>query len=197
MNYLAHIYLSGNDEDVLIGNFIGDAVKGNDFNHYSPGIQAGIRLHRFIDQYTDSHDIVEQSKARLRPNFRKYAGVIVDMYYDHFLAVNWELHCETELTEFSHAIYSQLEGRITELPEKIQFMLPHMKRYNWLTSYASLEGIDRALSGMARRTSFESNMQHAVVALKDDYELFEKEFNDFFPELYRNSMEEIKRLNNP
>ena len=116
------------------------------------------------------------------------------MYYDHFLAVNWSDFSPTPLNHFSDQIYTKLESRISEFPEKTQFMLPYMKHHDWLTSYATLKGINKALTGMSRRTKFESKMEHAAIALKADYQLFEAEFNEFFPLLYHQTGEELKRL---
>jgi len=183
MNFLAHLYLSGNNEELLIGNFIGDSVKGNSFKTYTKEIQRGVVLHRLIDSFTDSHAIVEESKARLRPKYHKYAPVIVDMYYDHFLARNWSDYSKVDLDVYTNFVHDLLQKNIKSLPQRTQYMLPYMISGDWLMGYRELEGIDRALTGMARRTKFESKMELATQDLKADYKLYENEFRLFFPEL--------------
>ena len=105
MNFLAHLYLSGNNKEVILGNFIADAVKGKELNRYKEQVQVGIRLHRAIDTYTDKHPVVEKSKERLRGKYHKYAGVIVDMFYDHFLAANWNEYSNEPLNKFTSNAY--------------------------------------------------------------------------------------------
>jgi acyl carrier protein phosphodiesterase len=182
MNFLAHLYLSGNDPLVRLGNFIGDFVKGRDLaDRYEPAIVKGIKLHRLIDEFTDQHAIVKQSKMRLRPKYRHYAPVIVDIFYDHFLAAGWDNHSEQLLPDFAEDCYKLIEQKATILPEQVNWMLPHMARGNWLVNYAKIEGIHRALSGMARRSKFDSKMDESVVELENHYAEFKTEFEEFFP----------------
>lgn len=184
MNFLAHLYLSGNNTGIRIGNFIGDFVKGRNLHErFEADIAKGIELHRSIDEFTDSHPVVSKSKDRLRPGYRHYAPVIVDMFYDHILARNWNDYHPTLLPDYVEEIYKLMEANRDKLPEPVQYMLPYMMRGNWLLSYATIEGIHRALSGMAQRTSFKSGMDHAVHDLKEHYANFEREFREFFPEL--------------
>ena len=183
MNFLSHLYLSGDSEGLLIGNFIADSVKGNAFNDFSPEIQKGILLHRKIDTYTDSHPIVGESKKRLREKYKKYASVIVDIYYDHFLAANWNDYSSESLEKYTKRIYALVEQNKDLLPTKSQLFAKYMMKYNILHAYAQLDGIERVMQGMAGRTTFESNMEHSVHDLKEHYHLFENEFRLFFPEL--------------
>ena len=194
MNFLAHIFLSGDDEEVMIGNFIADAVKGKDYLGYSDGIIKGVLLHRRIDAFTDSHVVVGQSKQRLRPKYRKYAGVIVDMYYDHFLSKYWENYSEVSLSQFVGNAYEVFQSRIDCLPPRIQLMLPHMIEFDWLTNYAHLEGITGALGGLSRRARYDSRMEYAVSDLKQDYCKYKCEFELFFPELMNFSFQQQKEL---
>ena len=194
MNFLAHIFLSGDDEEVMIGNFIADAVKGKDYLGYSDGIIKGVRLHRRIDAFTDSHVVVGESKRRLRPKYRKYAGVIVDMYYDHFLSKYWENYSEVSLSQFVGNAYEVFQSRIDCLPSRIQLMLPHMIEFDWLTNYAHLEGITGALGGLSRRARYDSGMEYAVSDLKQDYCKYKCEFELFFPELMNFSFQQQKEL---
>lgn len=183
MNYLAHLYLSANRPELAIGNFIADHVKGSMVEKFQGEVLDGIRLHRLIDSFTDSHPVVELSKARLRPGFRKYAPVIVDLYYDHFLARDWEAYHHQPLTVFADETYARLRNHHALLPERTIHMLNYMEPQNWLVQYASLEGLQRALTGLSRRTAFESNMETAHLFLQENYQAFEEEFNTFFPEL--------------
>lgn len=184
MNFLAHLYLSGSDPDVMTGNFIGDFVKGRPhYQHMPEKVVAGIELHRIIDAFTDSHPVVSSSKKRLWPKYRHYSGVIIDIYYDHFLAKNWGDYHHDPLPDYADACYQVLQSRTYTLPEPVYFLLPHIVRGNWLVNYAKLEGIHRALSGMARRTTFVSRMEESVKELEEFYEAFKAEFQLFFPDL--------------
>ena len=183
MNYLAHLFLSGDDEDLMVGNFIADAIKGKQIDRFSAEIQRGVRLHRAIDTFTDAHEITKLSKARLSTEYRHYAGVIVDIYYDHFLAKNWSNYHHIPLADFTTKVYDMLENYQDILPDRITHMLQYMVPQNWLLNYAHYEGIDRVLNGMSRRTKFDSGMEHAINELKLYEELFENEFSLFFPQL--------------
>ncbi|HKR04652.1 MAG TPA: acyl carrier protein phosphodiesterase [Bacteroidia bacterium] len=194
MNFLAHLYLSGNDENIMIGNFIADHVKGNHFSNYNEGIIKGIKLHRLIDAFTDSNLIVEKSKKRLRPYFHKYSPVIMDVFYDHFLAKNWNEYHSDSLEKYVDNVYSLLKRNESILPEKTKIMITYMIQYNWLKGYATLEGINRALTGMSRRAKFESKMNEATVFLEKDYGLYEKEFEEFFPQLKKYSAIQLTAL---
>ncbi|MBL7905070.1 MAG: DUF479 domain-containing protein [Bacteroidales bacterium] len=183
MNFLAHLFLSGNNHEIIIGNFIADHVKGNRFFEYSPGIQSGMHLHRSIDQYTDSHPVVKEAVERIRPDFRKYAGVVVDMYFDHFLSADWVSWSDEPLKTFTSRMYGIINQHTEVLPPRTKLMLPHMENYDWLGNYGNFEGIDRAFRGMARRTPFLSNMESASEKLKEDYQYFKLSFSLFFPQL--------------
>ena len=183
MNFLAHIFLSGDNPKIIAGNFIGDFVKGAQIEDFEEKIQIGISLHRAIDHFTDTHKIVKESKDRLRSKYRHYAPVIVDVFYDHFLARDWKQYHHLELDMFTMEFYKMISGFKDQLPEGVNHMLAYMKRDNWLLNYRSVEGIHRALSGMARRTTFDSKMEQTIVDLKANYEEFGAEFHRFFPEL--------------
>lgn len=194
MNYLAHIYLSGNDDEIKIGNFIADGIRGNKFDHYSEKIQKGIRLHREIDTYTDQHPTVRLSTKKLHANYHHYSGVIVDIFYDHFLASNWNTYSDIPLDLYVDEFYKLLEEQHDLLPEKIQRMLPHMKQDNWLLSYATLDGIGTVLYNMNKRTKYISKMNFAIIELEALYEEFENEFTSFFDELILFTNQKLKSL---
>lgn len=193
MNFLAHLYLSGDNPKIMLGNFIGDFVKGKlALEQFEPEIIRGIGLHRAIDEFTDSHPIVTKSKIRLRPKYRHYSGVIVDIFYDHLLAKNWDLFHTEILPDYAEMAYSIIQEHDSILPEEVKFMMPHMIRGNWLVNYAKLEGIERALSGMTRRTRNESKMDESVIDFKEFYPEFTQEFLEFFPELKHHATEWLK-----
>ncbi len=184
MNFLAHLYLSGDNHKIMLGNFIGDFVKGrNALEQFDPEIIRGIQLHRAIDEFTDNHPIVTVSKNRLRPKYRHYSGVIVDVFYDHFLARNWDTYHTELLPDFADKAYGVIQSHDPILPKEVKFMMPYMIKGNWLVNYAKTEGIHRALSGMARRTPYESKMEQSVDDLKKNYAEFSQEFATFFPTL--------------
>lgn len=183
MNFLAHIYLSGDNPQVILGNFFADSIKGRKYKEYPRDVQKGILLHRAIDYFTDTHPIVRLSTARLFDNYSHYSGVIVDMYYDHFLAANWNLYSEVPLEEFTQYFYNLLEDHYDLLPRNVHNFMPYMIEHNWLLSYASIEGIGKILAQMSSRTKFESHMEFATRDLEEHYELFQIEFTSYFEEL--------------
>ena len=184
MNFLAHIYLSGPDNKVQLGNFIGDFVKGRNLTEqFEERIAIGIELHRAIDEFTDKHEVVKQSKDRIRTKYRHYAPVIMDIFYDHYLARNWNRYHETFLPDFAEQTYGMIMSHEDILPEKVKWMMPYMIKQDWLSNYARIDGIARVLGGMSRRTPYNSKMNEAVEDLKLHYNEFENEFFEFFPEL--------------
>lgn len=182
MNFLAHIYLSGEDTAIQTGNFIADAVKGNQFTQYALSVQKGIRLHRAIDAFTDQHPIVLESTERLRESQQKYAPVVVDIFYDHFLAKNWHCYHTEDLHNFTQNFYERIKQE-PHLPPKIQHLLPYMIRQNWLYNYQKISAIKQVFEGMSGRTSFSSNLLNAPEMLEKYYEEFQKDFDCFFPEI--------------
>ncbi|PKQ45532.1 acyl carrier protein phosphodiesterase [Confluentibacter flavum] len=194
MNFLAHIYLSGDNDLVTIGNFIADGIKGNDYKKFNKEFQIGILLHRHIDTFTDAHETVRLSTKRLHEKYGHYSGIIVDILYDHFLAKNWHLYCDIPLEDYTENFYNSLEEHYNLLPIGIQKMMPFMLADNWLLSYASIDGISRVLVGMNRRTKNRSGMDEAVHELEVFYEEFETEFTLFFDELIIFSKQKLKEL---
>ena len=183
MNYLAHIYLSRDHELISIGNFMADHIKGNKYKVYSTDLQKGILLHRQIDSYTDAHEIVRKSKRRLDDSYGLYRGVIIDIFYDHFLAKNWKDYSDLPLALYTQNFYDNLTRHYEILPEKIQYMSKYLIKDDWLLSYANLEGIEKVLEGMNRRTMDRVHMDLAINDLKDHYMDFEKDFLSFFDDL--------------
>lgn len=190
MNFLAHLYLAGNDTDSIIGNFIADHVKGNSINLYGENIKRGIRFHRMIDEYTDKNEIVMDAVINLRPYYRKYAGVVLDMYYDHFLGTQWSQYSAEPLPEFTLRMYKVLISHMNILPKRSQYILPYMMEGNWLLNYRHFDGLHQALSGIAQRTKFKSGLESSVEHLRNNYEFYGSSFNEFFPQLIKFSKSE-------
>ncbi|HYF68829.1 MAG TPA: ACP phosphodiesterase [Ohtaekwangia sp.] len=196
MNFLAHLYLSGKNEKIMVGNFLADFVKGKQaLSLFDGEIKTGIELHRAIDLFTDTHPVVRESKNRLREKYRHYSAVIVDVFYDHCLARNWALYSTVVLPAFADEAYAILQKYYSVLPTRLQQMLPYMIRGNWLVNYAKPEGIARTLTGMSRRTPYESKMDEAIDELIKYYSDFESEFNLFFPDLQNEVSDFLKRNN--
>jgi acyl carrier protein phosphodiesterase len=196
MNFLAHQLLSGGDHQLMVGNFIADFVKGRTaLGQFEREIVKGIELHRAIDAFTDTHPVVAQSKDRLRSKYRHYSGVIVDVFYDHFLARYWNHYHPTPLSDFAQTVYQVMEEHHSILPNEVRQMLPYMSRGNWLVNYSKVEGIQRALSGMSSRTPYVSRMEEATTDLVEYYNNFKNEFDTFFPMLQRHCENWIIDLN--
>lgn len=183
MNFLAHLFLSGDDPEVLVGNFVADYVKGNRKNDYPEGIRKGIELHRSIDHFTDTHAITGESRRLLYGTQSKYAGVVVDLFYDHFLAANFTDFSAKSLDGFVQSSYLILQEYHHSLPPQVQGFLPFMIERDWLGGYRTIEGIGRSLTGLSRRVRFENRMHEAESDLKRLYPALEAHFMEFFPEL--------------
>lgn len=192
MNYLSHIYLSGQDEDIIIGNFLGDYVKGHlsklEKSPYNKRVLTGIALHRQIDSYTDAHPIVRKSTERLKSKYHKFSGIIVDMYYDHIFAKNFHQFSDIPLTQFSQQFYELLARRSDDIPAALDRMVVSMTTRDWLSNYATLEGLSWALRGIASRLKFVSGIENATDDLVADYHRFEEDFMAFFPEVQAHSV---------
>lgn len=178
----------------MIGNFIADSVRSAQFELYSPRVIEGIRLHHKIDEFTDSHPVVEESKALIRPVHEKYSGVVMDIFYDHFLAARYQEYFPESLSEFTRRAYHLLESRQADLSPGARHMLPYMIRGNWLENYARLAGMEKVFNGMGRRATFDNNMNSAVEQLKKHYSVLEGHFKIYFPELQDYVNDEIQKI---
>lgn len=193
MNYLAHFYLSDYKQNLIIGNYIADDVKGKSYLNYPLEIQKGILLHRKIDDFTDNHKTVLNSKNLIRHHQRKYTPVVMDVFYDYFLAKDWEIHSKDKLKDFTEYIYKTLFKNIKHLPIKSQMRLPFMAKSNWLYNYRKIEGINKALTGLSERSNYPNNMSEAYIILKEKEEELQQDFNVFFPDLNNFVQNEIKK----
>ncbi len=183
MNYLAHIYLSGDNKMIKIGNFMADSIRGKSYEVYERDIKRGILLHRAIDSFTDMHPIYRQSKHRLHSKYGHYSGVIMDIFYDHFLAKNWSLYSKTPLEEFTTDFYILLETNYEILTDKVKSIIPHMRNKNWLLSYSTIEGLQIIMNQMNYRIKNRVPMDESILELQEYYTEFESEFKLFFTEI--------------
>ena len=195
MNYLAHIFLSEDNPDIQIGNFIGDAIKGKDFQNYPSNILKGILLHRQIDSFTDIHPIIHRSKKRLHPRYGHYAGVLIDILYDYFLSVNWSLYSEIPLDNFIKSFYKNLQNNQSELPDEVKRMSSKLITYDWFTKYQSMSGIALVLYGMEKKIKHNIPLHKGIIDLKKNHNALEKDFNEFFPLLIAHSKDILQTLN--
>lgn len=183
MNFLAHAFLAHPSVPLTVGNFIGDFVKGKQVDLFDMDIAEGIIMHRQIDTFTDDHPIFRQSRNRIRAKYKHYSGVIMDLFYDHFLARNWLQYSDTPLDHFTLNLYDIILDHAHIIPDKARYMLPYMINSNWLLGYATVDGIDRSLKGLSRRTRFRSGMEHASRDLINKYTELENDFHAFFPDI--------------
>jgi len=185
MNYLAHLYLSGESDELLIGNFIGDSVKGKQYLHYAKEVQRGVILHRQIDLFTDSHPLVKQCSHRFRQHYGRYSGIVSDIVFDHFLAKYWPAYSVYSLPWFSGHVHAVLLSHFSGLPLKVKSFLPFFIKQKRLESYAQFEGIRQTLEIMGRRTSMPEESEFAMNVLYEEFFLIKAAFDEFFFELIR------------
>ncbi|HKJ41790.1 MAG TPA: ACP phosphodiesterase [Sunxiuqinia sp.] len=185
MNFLAHLYLSGENESIMVGNFIGDYVKGKQYEKFPPQVQTGIFLHRQIDYFTDTHPVALQSGKRFKANYGRYSGVVTDVIFDHFLATNWNTYSIYTLRQFSKNAHAVLLSHFNILPNRVRLFLPFLIQHKRLESYAGFEGIWQSLEIMGRRTSLPEEADFAIHILKTEYEEIQQEFELFFADLLR------------
>jgi acyl carrier protein phosphodiesterase len=185
MNYLAHLYLAPPGDDGLLGSLMGDFVKGPLTGRYPPGIAHALILHRRIDAFTDAHERVRASRGRVSPPRRRFAGIMVDLFYDHFLARHWSQYCDQDLVAFTRRVYALLAARAESLPERMREIAGRMRAHDWLASYRLVDNIHIALDRMSLRLTRENRLAGAAAELEAHYEGFEADFRAFFPELAR------------
>jgi acyl carrier protein phosphodiesterase len=184
VNFLAHLYLSPETPDALIGSLLGDFVKGPvERAGYNAEITGGIRLHRAVDTFTDAHPAFAASRARVSPARRRYAGILVDLFYDHFLARHWRDYHDQRLETFAAGVYGVLLDRAATLPEPAGRMVGFMVRQDWLVSYRDVDAVGGALERMGRRLTRGNALLGSAAELESAYEGFEADFRTFMPEV--------------
>lgn len=192
MNHLAHCFLSFGDEELLIGNFIADFVKGSAWKMYPAGIQRGIHLHRRIDSFTDAHPAVWASKQRLRPFSGRYSGPVTDILYDHLLAVHWQQYTAEDFNSFVLKTYAALEKGVGHMPAMLQERLPRMLAGDFLSGYSVREGMDFVLDRFSRRLPQSFDRLAVLNFFWENLDTFSGDFQVFFPELQALSRDEFQ-----
>lgn len=183
MNFLAHLFLSKDNPKEMVGNFIGDHVKGGSFKQYPPEIASGILLHREIDHYTDSHEIPKASIVLLKPIYGRYAGVVTDVLYDHYLASGFERYSSLSLKTFEAHCFKNLYANYSYLPDRVKNFLPKMRAAQRLQAYAHMDGIYESLDIMSRYTSLPDKTSHLKKTFPNIHQTLELQFNTFFLQL--------------
>jgi acyl carrier protein phosphodiesterase len=188
MNYLAHLYLADGSPHSLLGNLLGDFVKGNDLLLYPDGVQRGIRLHRRVDSFTDRHPVVQRSLTRISHRWGWFAGIIIDVYYDHLLATDWDRHSTVPLRSFSDSVYRVLDDHRDLMPDDAREPLARLVRNDRLFSYAHIDGIAAAFESISQRIRdrmprHSVQLEDAIPDLRGCHLDLSADFDAFFPEL--------------
>ena len=194
MYFLAHVYLSEDNFSLAVGNLIADRVKGKYLTDFSPMIQKGIILHRKIDAFTDLHPLFKECVSLLFPIYRHYSRVIIDMYFDHFLASNWDKYHSKNLKDFLNEFYDELKIESENFPENIKNFSKTLIFYNWFDSYKTITGLELILTQMEQRTRFPSKLSASTKELKENYTYFHNRFSSFMEEVIDFTKNEIKNL---
>lgn len=197
MNYLAHAYLSFENPDILAGNMISDYIKGKKQYDYPLPVQKGIKLHRAIDEFTDTHTATHELKSFFRPQYRLYSGAFADVVYDHFLANDTnEFNSEAALKKFATDTYQALELYTPLFPDPFQKMFPYMKEYDWLYNYRHTWGIEKSFGGVVRRSAYLTESDIAFEIFNTHYEAMQVCYNGFFSDLKKYSLNKLDELLN-
>jgi acyl carrier protein phosphodiesterase len=183
VNFLAHIYLAGENDEHVIGQVMADFLERGWRDRVSEGVLRGIRNHQQVEMFTDRHEVFRRSRDRLPKELRRYAGIVVDIFYDHVLAQNWDQFHSVALDEFAQSRYRILGSQPDQLTDRLSRALPHIVSNDWLTSYREMDGIERALHGLSKRLKRENPLAEAGLVLRREPAGFEQDFMEFFPEL--------------
>jgi acyl carrier protein phosphodiesterase len=184
VNWLAHLRLAPCEPLVRIGNLAGDFVRGVDIQSLHPCVQRGIEQHRALDKYVDAHSVFLRSRSRFTDPNRRYAGVALDVFYDHFLARDWAVYGDgRDLTVFVDEVHEQMHEHRSSLPDDLRALHDRMAEDQWLTMYGTLEGIDRVFRAMSRRQKRASPLSAMTAELRRNYEAIEKDFAELWPDL--------------
>jgi acyl carrier protein phosphodiesterase len=185
MNFLAHAYLAQGSDESIVASLMGDFVKGPLDERHGVGIARGLTLHRRIDSYTDAHPVVAQSRARVSAARRRYAGILLDLFYDHFLARYWDDYSDLPLESFTARVYAALRDSHALLPERLQLIAPRMAAMDWLASYRHVDAIGVALDRIGERLKRGNALLGSGAELTANYDAFEADFRVFFPDVVR------------
>jgi len=197
MNFLAHAHLSFNVPPILAGNMASDFVKGKKQFDYTKEVQQGIRLHRMIDDFTDTHPATHQLKQYFRPQYRLYAGAFVDVAYDYFLANDKRYFADAAtLKQFTTATYISLQNDIEAMPAKFQQMFPYMRAQDWLYNYQFDEGIKNSFGGLVRRAAYLTESEIAFRIFLKEKQNLQACYHDFYPSLHLFAQQQLQQILN-
>lgn len=182
MNYLAHLHLGGDAPSQLLGSLYGDFVKGPLRGQWPEPVEQAIRLHRRIDGFTDAHPLVERARSRFPDARRRYSGMLLDVFFDHCLALHWADFSSQPLPEFTARVYRVLAGE-PQLPERLAMIAPRMAAQDWLGSYRRFSVLELVLQGLQRRLSRPEGLDGAMVELTRLYQPLTDDFRAFYPQL--------------
>jgi len=185
VNHLAHALVARRTGTSVVGNLMGDFVKGRAEDRYGGALLEGIRLHRAVDAYTDSHPAFTRCRDRFRPPYRRFAGVLVDVFWDHGLARDWDRHASEPLPEFAERVYAELRARRSDLPGRMLGFVDYMTDTNLLVAYARREGVARALAGLGRRFPRANPLATAIGELDRIGDAVHDDLGAFLPDLMR------------
>ncbi|BCR05859.1 ACP phosphodiesterase [Desulfuromonas versatilis] len=183
MNYLLHLYLADPTPESLLGNLMGDFVKGRLDESISPELRQGITLHRRVDSFAHDHDLVRRSKNRISPRYGHYRSIMVDIFYDHFLARNWQRYAPMPLESFAAGVYRLLQEREAQLPTGLRRIAPRMIAHNWLVSYRDVQVIGRVLAGVSGRLRRANPLAEGLGELTRNYDVLQEDFETFVTDL--------------
>lgn len=187
MNWLAHILLAEPNPEARLGNLLGDLVKGKSRLTLDSRLQRGLECHQAIDIFTDRHPLVRRSKCRITPEYRRFAGILVDVFYDYILARNWHHYSKISLAEFTSTVYASWSRHLSTLPVYPQAVIRRLITEDWLGSYYTLSAIEATLAGISyrlnRRGQRNYDLTLSMAQLTSNYSAFERDFCQFFPQL--------------
>ncbi|ALS97616.1 ACP phosphodiesterase [Lacimicrobium alkaliphilum] len=183
MNYLAHLFLARPNPPSRMGNLLGDFCKGVDLSCYPQPVLEGLENHRLVDRFTDSHPLVKRAKRRFSPERRRFAGIAMDVLFDHFLLRHWQNYSDLEPQRFFQLTYSHLDQALPDMPPRMQKVVASMLEHNWLLQYQTLDGVGYALDRIAGRIRFANRFWGSIEEIEAHYAEFEQCFEHFFPAL--------------
>ena len=196
MNFLAHFHLSGENELIAIGNFLGDFIRGSELHNLPLTVQKGVHLHRFIDQYTDSHPVVRELNKMLVPHFAKYAPVVSDIYFDYFLASNFSTYSDISLRDYTHNVYDCMERNLSFFTKRADRFYHFMIERDIFFEYGNKDGLQHVFNGLSNRATFDSKMENGVEVLRKNEAVMRGMFEQFYPELQKASFDYLQELTN-
>lgn len=194
MNFLAHFHLSGENELIAIGNFLGDFIRGSELKSLPLNAQKGVHLHRFIDQYTDSHLVVKEVNKMLVPHFAKYAPVVSDVYFDYFLASKFSLYSDISLRDYTYRLYDCMERNLSIFTQRAERFYHFMIERDIFFEYGNKEGLQHVFNGLSKRAQFDSKMENGVDVLRQNEAVMRGMFEQFYPDLQRASLNYLQEL---